>query len=119
MVHLEFRRLRSRFEGERLVRVTTAELQYVEALGDYVNLHTTREHLTVYGTMKDLEAKLPGRYFARIHRKYIVRLDRIMAIEGDAALLDGGCEAGGTRVPVRVPIGSSYKSGLLGRLNVV
>lgn len=119
MVHLELRRLRSRFEGGRLVRATTAELQYVEALGDYVNLHTTRERLTVYGTMKDLEAKLPGRYFARIHRKYIVRLDRIMAIEGDAALLDGGCEAGGTRVPVRVPIGSSYKSGLLGRLNVV
>lgn len=41
MAHLELRRLRSRFEGERLVRVTTAELQYVEALGDYVNLHTT------------------------------------------------------------------------------
>ena len=69
--------------------------------------------------MKDLKAKLPGRDFARIHRKYIVRLDRIMAIEGDAALLDGGCEAGSTRVPVRVPIGSSYKSGLLDRLNVV
>jgi|GEM_PF-4442248 len=73
MAHLELRRLRSRFEGERqklegvlrmannahealptnarteifvkqdqrLVGVTTAELQYVEALGDYVNLHTT------------------------------------------------------------------------------
>ncbi len=106
-------------QDQRLVRVATADLQYVEALGDYVNLHTTRERLTVYGTMKDLESKLPGRDFARIHRKYIVRLDRIIAIEGDAALLDGVRDAGSVRPPVRVPIGSSYKAGLLGRLNLV
>ena len=106
-------------QDQRLVRVTTADLQYVEALGDYVNLHTTRERLTVYGTMKDLETKLPVRDFVRVHRKYIVRLDRIMAIEGDAALLDSVRDAGVARPPVRVPIGSSYKAGLLGRLNLM
>jgi len=106
-------------QDQRLVRVTTAELQYVEALGDYVNLHTTHERLTVYGTMKDLETKLPSRNFARVHRKYIVRLDRIMAIEGDAALLDGGRTTGAAQVPVRVPIGSSYKAGLLSRLTLL
>ncbi|MDB5235062.1 MAG: hypothetical protein JWR44_2055 [Hymenobacter sp.] len=106
-------------QDQRLVRVSTADLQYVEALGDYVNLHTTRERLTVYGTMKDLEAKLPVRDFARVHRKYIVRLDRIMAIEADVALLDGVRDASAARTPVRVPIGSSYKAGLLGRLNLV
>ena len=102
-------------QDQRLVRIATADLQYVEALGDYVNLHTTRERYTVYGTMKDLETKLPARDFARVHRKYIVRLDRIVAIEADAALLDGAL----SRSPVRVPIGSSYKAGLLGRLNLV
>ena len=106
-------------QDQRLVRVTTADLQYVEALGDYVNLHTTRERLTVYGTMKDLETKLPVRDFVRVHRKYIVRLDRIMAIEGDAALLDSVRDAGVARPPVRVPIGSSYKAGLLSRLNLM
>ncbi|MEL5995453.1 GAF domain-containing DNA-binding protein [Hymenobacter segetis] len=106
-------------QDQRLVRVATADLQYVEALGDYVNLHTTRERLTVYGTMKDFEAKLPGRDFARIHRKYIVRLDRIVAIEADAALLDGSSNTGPTRTPMRVPIGSSYKAGLLNRLTLV
>ena len=106
-------------QEQRLVRVATSDLQYVEALGDYVNLHTTRERLTVYGTMKDLETKLPGRDFARIHRKYIVRLDRIVAIEADAALLDGNVMAGPSRTPARVPIGSSYKAGLLSRLTLV
>ena len=106
-------------QDQRLVRVTTADLQYVEALGDYVNLHTTRERLTVYGTMKDLETKLPVRDFVRVHRKYILRLDRILAIEGDAALLDNVRDAGVARPPVRVPIGSSYKAGLLSRLNLM
>lgn len=106
-------------QDQRLVRIATADLQYVEALGDYVNLYTTRERLTVYGTMKDLETKLPVRDFARVHRKYIVRLDRIVAIEADVALLDGVRDASLSRLPVRVPIGSSYKPGLLGRLNLV
>ena len=106
-------------QDQRLVRVATADLQYVEALGDYVNLHTTRERLTVYGTMKDLESKLPGRDFARVHRKYIVRLDRILAIEADAALLDGNSTNSPGRPPMRVPIGSSYKAGLLSRLTLV
>ena len=106
-------------QEQRLVRLPTADLHYVEALGDYVNLYTTRERLTVYGTMKDLETKLAGHDFARIHRKYIVRLERIAAIEGDMALLDGGSSAGVARAPVRVPIGSSYKAGLLARLTVI
>jgi DNA-binding LytR/AlgR family response regulator len=106
-------------QEQRLVRVATTDLHYVEALGDYVNIHTTRERLTVYGTMKDLETKLPNRDFARIHRKYIVRLDRIVAIEADAALLGTNPAVGAARMPVRVPIGSSYKAGLLARLNVI
>lgn len=100
--------------------MATADLQYVEALGGYVNLYTTRERLTVYGTTKNLETKLPGRDFARVHRKYIVRLDRIVAIEADAALLDGTHRtAGPAQPPVPVPIGSSYKAGLLGQLNLL
>ena len=106
-------------QDQRLVRVAAADLHYVEALGDYVNLYTTHERLTVYGTMKDLETKLSGREFARIHRKYIVRLDRIVALECDAALLDSGRAGGAASAPVRVPIGSSYRAGLLGRLTVL
>ena len=106
-------------QDQRLTRVPTDELHYVEALGDYVNLYTTRERLTVYGTMKDLETKLAGHDFIRIHRKYIVRLDRIAALEADMVLLDGLTGTGPGRAPIRVPIGSSYKAGLLARLTVI
>jgi hypothetical protein len=106
-------------QEQRLVRVATHDLQYVEALGDHVNLYTTRDRLTVHGTMKDLETKLPGRDFARVHLNYIVRLDRIVAIEADTALLDGVRSGTQVTTPVRVPIASSYKAALLSRLNMV
>ena len=106
-------------QEQRLVRISTTDLLYVEALGDYVNLYLGRERLTVYGTMKDLETKLPSSDFARIHRKYIVRLDRVVAIEGDSVVLEGSPVSGPSRVPVRVSIGSSYKAGLLARLTVI
>jgi DNA-binding LytR/AlgR family response regulator len=106
-------------QDQRLLRVPTVDLLYVEALGDYVNLYLSRERLTIYGTMKDLETKLSGFEFARIHRKYIVRLDRIMFIDGDSVMLDGGSTTGPGRPLVRVAIGSSYKAGLLARLTVI
>ena len=106
-------------QEQRLVRISTADLLYVEALGDYVNLYLGRERLTVYGTMKDLETKLPGTDFVRIHRKYIVQLDRIIAIEGDSVALENSPLSGPGRLPVRVSIGSSYKAGLLARLTVI
>ena len=104
-------------QEQRLVRVLTADMHYVEALGDYVNVYTTRERYTVYATMKEMEAKLPQRDFARVHRKYIVRLDRIMAIENDQLVLDSFQE--NTRLSHTVPIGNSYKTALLSRLNQV
>jgi DNA-binding LytR/AlgR family response regulator len=106
-------------QDHKLQRVNTAEIRYVEALGDYVNIYAERERHTVYSTMKELETKLPAREFARVHRKYIVRLDRISAIEGDSVVVDTGrpSERNGGLLPV--PIGSSYKAALLNRLNLV
>lgn len=106
-------------QDHKLIRVSAAEVRYVEALGDYVNIYTGRDRYTVYSTMKELETKLPPREFARVHRKYIVRLDRIVAIETDAAVVDTGRGPDAAPSLLPVPIGSSYKAGLLSRLNLV
>jgi len=105
-------------QESKLLRVKTADIRYVEALGDYVNIYAGRERFTVYSTMKELETKLPARDFARVHRKYIVRLDRIVSIEADAALVDTGKGTEANNL-MAVPIGNSYKSGLLNRLNLL
>lgn len=105
-------------QDQRLGRIATADLQYAEALGNCLHLCPTREKLTVYGTLEELEAKLPGRDFARVHRQYSVRPDRIVAVEADMAVLGSVQEASSIHAPVRVPIGSAYKAALLGRLNL-
>ena len=101
-------------QDQKLVRVSTADITHVEALGDYVNLYAGPERITVYSTMKELESKLAPRDFARIHRKYIVRLERIVAIEADTVLVE-------THRNTRqfIPIGNSYKAALLGKLNLL
>ncbi|PJJ54513.1 GAF domain-containing DNA-binding protein [Hymenobacter chitinivorans] len=106
-------------QDHKLVRVSATDIRYVEALGDYVNIYAGRDRHTVYSTMKELETKLPPREFARVHRKYIVRLDRIVAIEADAVVVDTGRGTEGASNLLPVPIGSSYKAGLLNRLNLV
>lgn len=101
---------------QRFIRLLNTDIQYVEALGDYVNIYTANlGRLTQYATMKEMERKLPFADFARVHRKYIVRLDRIMAIEGDVLHVDTGRSGH----PNEIAIGSSYKSTLLNRLNLL
>ncbi|GAA4382462.1 hypothetical protein GCM10023186_22830 [Hymenobacter koreensis] len=105
-------------QEHKLVRVNTADIRYVEALGDYVNIYAAQERFTVYTTMKDMVARLPARDFVRVHRKYIVRLDRIVAIEGESVVIDGAKQNSESR-PIAVPIGNSYKAELMSHLNLV
>ncbi|MCC2547224.1 GAF domain-containing DNA-binding protein [Hymenobacter sp. BT175] len=106
-------------QEHKLVRIDTADIRYVEALGDYVNIYAGKDRFTVYSTMKELEAKLPPRDFLRVHRKYIVRLDRITAIEADSAVIENERGPNHTSGLFPIPIGSSYKLALMSRLNLV
>ncbi len=53
------------------------EILWVEAMGDYVKLVTTTERVVVLSTLKAMDKKLPDNRFLRIHRSYIVNLDRV------------------------------------------
>ncbi|GAA4375597.1 GAF domain-containing DNA-binding protein [Hymenobacter koreensis] len=99
-------------QNNKLVRLNTADISYIEALGDYVNIYAGSGRYTVYTTMKELLQRLPVRDFVRVHRKYIVNIDSIIAIAGDALTVD-------TNRKALVLIGSSYKADLMSRLNVV
>ena len=53
------------------------DIKWIEALGDYVKLVTEENSLLVLSTMKSFEAELPEDKFLRIHKSYIVNLDKI------------------------------------------
>lgn len=97
--------------NSRLVKVALKDLVLVEALKDYAIIHTINGKFTVHTTMKELEEKLNGSEFFRVHRSFIVRLDRIVAIEQGNLIVEG--------IKNAVPVGGSYKDELQERINML
>lgn len=94
-----------------LVRLNVEDVYFVEALKDYVVIHTNVEKYTIHSTMKDIEKKLPVRYFQRIHRSFIVNMDKINAITSNGLAIEGSEN--------ELPIGGSYKDKLGSRINLL
>ncbi|MGB7393980.1 MAG: LytTR family DNA-binding domain-containing protein [Pricia sp.] len=61
----------------RKVRVDYKDIKWIEALGDYVKLITEKKNILVLTSMKAFEKRLPEEQFLRIHKSYIINLDRI------------------------------------------
>ncbi|MBT6440383.1 MAG: response regulator [Flavobacteriales bacterium] len=95
----------------RQVKLNTSEIYFVEALKDYVVINLLGSRYTIHSTMKDIEKKLNGGDFIRVHRSFIVRLDKIAAIEQSNLFLENEKKS--------VPIGGSYKIDLQKKLKFV
>lgn len=67
----------------QLKRVDYDDILYFEGLKDYVQLfiESSKQSLIIHTTMKSLEEKLPAQRFMRIHRSYMVNLDKVKTIE--------------------------------------
>lgn len=97
--------------NSRLVKVNTSDIYFVEALKDYVVINTLNTRYTIHSTMKDIEKKLAPKEFIRVHRSFIVRIDKISAIDHSNLILQDDKK--------QIPIGGSFKDELNSRLNVV
>jgi DNA-binding LytR/AlgR family response regulator len=95
----------------RLVRVRNEDLLFVEALKDYVVVHTKEESYTIHSTMKDVETKLVGSDFLRVHRSFIVNIEAIESIKYAMISIKG--------MDKEIPVGGSYKDSLASRINLL
>ena len=93
----------------KLVQINTEDILYVEALGNYMRLYTTGGKYTILSTMKDIAAKLSSDDFVRVHRSFIVRLDKIETIEDQFIIIQ----------EKQISIGKAYKDELNKRLNLL
>jgi hypothetical protein len=70
--------------------VAASDIEWLEASGNYVNLHVHGRHYPLRSTMSALEPRLDPRRFQRVHRSYMINLDHLAEIEpldtGDARL---------------------------------
>ena len=72
----------------KFVKIKLSEIQYIEALSDYVSIYTDKGRFVLLGTMKGMETKLDPNQFIRIHRSYIVNLHRIESFQEGYVKID-------------------------------
>jgi two-component system LytT family response regulator len=87
-------------QGPKVHVIPVEKLDYAEAQDDYVCLHTEGKALLKQQTLGELELSLDSARFVRVHRSFLLNVERLAKIESDskeartAVLLDG------TRLPV-------------------
>jgi len=91
----------------KIVRLQLNNILFIEALSDYVIINTPEKKLIVHSTMKGMESKLPSTDFIRVHRSYIVNVNMIDTIEDTTIIMPNK----------NIPIGASYKSKFIEKLN--
>jgi DNA-binding LytR/AlgR family response regulator len=99
--------------GASLVKLRLNDIIYIEALENYVTLHTKAKNFTIHFTMKAIENNLFSEIFIRVHRSFIVNRSLIKAInENSLELFVGDTQK-------EIPVGSSFRDSLLGSINMM
>lgn len=90
----------------RYEKVLFSEVRYIEALQNYVVIHTHDKKLITYLTLSGIETQLPRDQFIKIHKSFIVSVVAIQAIDGSEVLV-------GTS---RIPISRNLKDEVIARI---
>ncbi|MCT4630364.1 LytTR family DNA-binding domain-containing protein [Winogradskyella sp.] len=93
----------------RLIKIDISSVYLVEAKGDYILIKTEDKNYTVHSTLKKIEEKLPDSLFLKIHRSYIINVDKIIDIEDNSVLIKKDV----------VPVSRSNRPELMKRLNLL
>ncbi|MBK8699563.1 MAG: response regulator transcription factor [Saprospiraceae bacterium] len=96
---------------KKLVKINFDDIVYIEGLKDYVIIKNETNRVITLQTMKSLEDKLPTHIFRRIHRSFIVNMNKIQALDGNVVEV---MEKGQVK---HLPIGKNYRDELLELIN--
>jgi len=103
-MHSIFVKIDGKYKG-----ILFAEILYVEAFKNYVRIHTVRKVYVTHNTLKQVEEHLPTQLFCRIHKSYVIALDKLTDFDHDSVTLD----------KIQLPLTSQYTDTLKSKLNVV
>ena len=95
--------------NSRIIRINIADILFIEAKGDYALFKTKDKGYIVHTTFKNVETKLSKDQFVKVHRSYIVNIEKIVDIEENNLLIENQV----------IPISRSQKPTLLGKLNSI
>jgi two-component system LytT family response regulator len=85
----------------KMVRIFFSEIKYIESSNEYIQIHLVNDvPVTTLIRLKVMEEQLPKDKFMRVHRSFIVNLDRVKVIERNRIVFDQN---------VYIPVGDQYK----------
>ena len=96
-------------QGYEKHKLQLQDILYLEAMKDYTRIVVPGRQYLVLTTLSAMQERLPPEKFARIHRSYVVRLDKIVAVKGNKIHLP----------ETELPVGKLYKNVLKGILSLV
>lgn len=92
---------------KKMIKIFLKDILFIEGMKDYVKIRTAEKETVTYQTMSYFEEKLPDSSFLRIHRSFIVAIDKITAYSA-------------SRIEImkwEIPIGQFYQKEVLAKLN--
>jgi Response regulator of the LytR/AlgR family len=85
----------------KLIRILLSEIKYIESANEYIQIHLVNDQpVTTLIRLKAMEEQLPKDKFMRVHRSFIVNLDKVKVIDRNRIVFDQ---------KVYIPIGEQYK----------
>ena len=83
----------------KIQKIELDDILYIEGLKDYISIYTKAERIITLQNMKKMEETLPHSQFIRVHKSYIIALDKIESIERSRITICGKI----------IPIGDTYR----------
>lgn len=96
-------------DNNMLKKLRLEEILWIEAMGDYVKIRTEAQWHIVHSTLKAVEEKLNSARLMRVHRSYIISLDKIDSIEDGAVNI----------INTAIPVAESYRSKLIQKIKLL
>ncbi|MFC2110225.1 LytR/AlgR family response regulator transcription factor [Bacteroidota bacterium] len=93
----------------RLVKINIPDIYLIEAKGDYINIKTELKNHIVHSTLKKIIDKLPENTFLKVHRSYVINVNKIIDIEDNSVLIKQDV----------IPVSRSKRGELMKRLNLL
>jgi DNA-binding LytR/AlgR family response regulator len=94
-------------ENKAMHKVAFNDIQYIEAFGDYVKVHTKEKTIITRSTFSKFIESLPN-FFLRTHKSFSINLNRMNQLSGNIIQLENHT----------IPIGQTYKKSVLKALNL-
>jgi len=92
--------------NHKIHKVRLSDILYIQSMREYVAIFTPEGRLLTLNSLKKLDRELPSDQFMRIHKSYMIAIDKVNTLEGN--LVHIGKE--------KIPIGANYKEAVLQRI---